>query len=159
MPAQQLELRPEDTDVQQTVQRMVELMGLELNVGASRTDGGLSLKLEGPDRRMLTSRNGELQSSIQFLLNRMARRTWPDVGRINLGEGKSRKRDDDIVAMAKKVAEQVARSGKTKELQPMNAYERRLVHLTIREHSGLSSSSSGNGSMKRIRVSKIQNAI
>jgi spoIIIJ-associated protein len=158
-PEPQRELQPGDETVRETVQRMVDLMGLELQVGATRTDGGLSLRLEGADQRALTARNGELQSAIAFLLNRMARRTWPDVGRIHLGEGRPRRRDDEIVALARQAAEQVSSTGKTKKLQPMNAYERRIVHLTVRDFPGLTSSSDGSGSVKRVRISKIQNAI
>ena len=111
---------------------------------------------------MLTAKNGELLSAMQFVLNRMSRRTWPDAGRIDLGgreSGGSRQRDDDLVELAREAAEQVSRTGKTRKLQPMNAYERRLVHLTVREFPGLSSNSDGDGSLKRVRISKVQNAI
>ncbi len=147
-------------EVEKTAQRMVELMGLDLKVDASAQDDGVTLELKGPDRKMLTSRNAELLSAIQFLLNRMSRRSWPDAGRINLGcNGQTRRRDDELVALAKTVAAQVSSSGKTKKLQPMNAYERRLIHLTVREYAGLTSNSDGNGALKRVRISKVQNAI
>ena len=57
------------------------------------------------------------------------------------------------------MAQQVSSTGRTKKLHPMNAYERRLVHLTVRDFPGLSSSSDGRGAMKRVRISKIQNQI
>ena len=94
------------------------------------------------------------------LLNRMSRRAWPDAKRIQIGSSiKKEPRDKDLVSMAKRAAEQVNDTGKTKKLRPMNAYERRLVHLTIREFTGLTSSSDGDGAMKTVRISKVQNAI
>ena len=109
---------------------------------------------------MLTSRNAELLSALQFLLSRMARRSWPDVGRIHVGcDGQTRRRDEELIALAKRVAKQVSSTGKTKMLQLMNAYERRLVHITVREFSGLTSSSDGSGALKRVRISKVQNVI
>ena len=74
-------------------------------------------------------------------------------------DGQSQQRDDELVELTREVAQQVARTGRTKKLHPMNSYERRLVHLTIREFTGLSSCSDGRGSMKRVKISKIQNAI
>lgn len=147
-------------DVEKTVQRMVELIGLDLQVEASAEDDGVSLQLQGPDKKLLTSRNAELLSALQFLLSRMARRSWPDVGRIHVVcDGQTRRRDEELIALAKSVAKQVSSTGRTKKLHPMNAYERRLIHLTVREFSGLTSSSDGNGALKRVRISKVQNAI
>ncbi len=147
-------------EIEKTVRRMIELMGLDLKVEVSAQDDGVSLQLRGSDQKMLTSRNAELLSAIQFLLNRMSRRSWPDAGRIHVGcNGETRRRDDDLIALAKRMAEQVSSTGKTKKLQPMNAYERRLIHLTVREFSGLTSSSDGSGALKRVRISKVQNVI
>ena len=147
-------------NVEQTVKQIVDLIGLDLETVASEEDGGIVLRMKGPDRKMLMSRNAELLSALQFLLNRMARRTWPDAKRIQIGtNGNKGPRDKDLVSMAKRAAEQVNDTGKTKKLRPMNAYERRLVHLTIREFSGLTSSSDGDGAIKSVRISKVQNAI
>jgi spoIIIJ-associated protein len=100
-------------------------------------------------------KDGELLSALQFLLNRMARRTWPDAGRIRLScDGHRKRRDDDLVELTREVAQQVGRTGRTKRLHPMNAYERRLVHLTVREFEQLGSRSEGNGHLKRVKIFK-----
>ncbi len=159
-PAQQGVVTETSQKVEKTVQRMIELMGLDLTVDASAHDDGVTLQLQGPDQKMLTSRNAELLSAIQFLLNRMSRRTWPDAGRIHVGcNGQTRRRDAELIALAKKVAQQVSSTGRTKKLQPMNAYERRLIHIAVREYAGLTSSSDGVGALKRVRISKVQNVI
>ena len=113
-------------------------------------------------RKMLLSCKGELLSAIQFLLNRMSRRAWPNAGRIHVvcnGRGGNHRRDDDIVELAREMAQQVSRTGRTQMLQPLNSYERRLVHLTVREFAGLSSNSDGQGAVKRIRISKVRNTV
>jgi spoIIIJ-associated protein len=139
--------------VQATVERMVELMGLELNVSARSVDGGVTVDLGGADRKLLMKKEGELISALQFLLNRMARRAWPGTGRIHLAcDGNRKKRDDDLVELTREVARQVANTGKTKRLHPMNAYERRMVHITVREFPELDSRSEGGGFLKRVRV-------
>lgn len=147
-------------DVERTVVQIVRGIGLEVEVAAKPDDGGVRLELKGPDKNMLTAKNAELLSAIQLLLNRMSRRAWPGVGRIRVScNGRPRSRDEQLVAMVRKVAKQVARTGKTRRLHPMNGYERRLVHLTVREFPGLTSSSDGSGALKRVRISKVQNRI
>jgi spoIIIJ-associated protein len=142
-------------DVQSTIGRMTELMGLELEVKARSVDTGIAVDLGGADRKMLTQKDGELISALQFLLNRMARRAWPDAGRIHLsGDGSRKHREGDLVKQTRDMARQVAETGKTKRLRPMNAYDRRLVHITVREFSGLGSRSEGNGYLKRVRIYK-----
>jgi len=155
------EVDPEAAEsVRAAAAKMISLMGVELEVGLA-TDGGIvELTFEGPDKELLGARDGELASALQFLLNRMSRRAWPGAGRIRIeGDARSRPRDEEIASIARKIAKQVAKTGKTRSLRPMNAYERRIVHLTVREFTGLSSSSDGDGALKRIRISKISNRI
>ena len=140
-------------DVEATVSRMVDLMGLELDVSARNVDGGVAVDLGGADRKLLLKKDGELISALQFLLNRMARRAWPGTGRIHLScDGNRKQRDEELVELTREVARQVSNTGKTKRLHPMNAYERRLVHITVREFPELDSRSEGNGFLKRVRV-------
>jgi spoIIIJ-associated protein len=147
--------------VRQTLQHMLELIGVDVAVSPGapgRT--GLQLDLTGADQKRLMEKDGELLSALQLVLNRMARRAWPGVGRIQLArDGERRRRDDELVDLARETARQVEQSGRTKKLHPMNAYERRLVHLTVREFRGLTSSSVGSGALKRVSIAKIQNSL
>jgi len=147
---------PEDIEsVGSTVQKMVELMGLELETRAAAADSGVSVEVDGADLKLMTQKDGQLMSAVQFLLNRMARRRWPDAGRIQLScSGQLRRRDEELVELTREVADQVGRTGETKRLHEMNAYERRLVHITIREFEELDSRSEGDGHLKRVSVFK-----
>jgi spoIIIJ-associated protein len=151
---------PDARDVQATVQKMLDLMGMKIKVQAQPADSGLHVHLEGPDRKMLTQKDGELITALQFLLNRMAHRAWPEAGRINLScNGQRKRRDEDLAGLAKEVAQQVSATGKAKRLHPMNAYERRLVHIAVREFGELGSRSEGNGYLKRVKIYKISNKL
>ena len=145
----------ESRQVAETVQRMLDLLGLDIRIEPQPSESGVSLELDGPDQKRLTRKDGEVLSALQFVVNRMARRTWPDAGRIQLSCNGSRKgRDDDVVELVREVAQQVRNTGTAKRLHPMNAYERRLVHVTVREFSSLGSRSEGNGYLKRVRIYK-----
>lgn len=148
-----LEAPPDQRAIEGTCYRMFHLMGLELKIRTSTTADGLRLELAGPDRRMLVHRDGELLTAFQFLLNRMGRRAWPGAGRIQLVcDGWHQNRDQDVVELARQVATQVVRTGQTKLLHPMNPYERRLVHITVKEFPGLTSASKGDGFLKQVTV-------
>lgn len=139
-----------------TVRRMVGLMGLDVAVSAGRSGSGVSLTLSGADRGVLLARDGEVLQALQFLLNRMARRLWPEAGPIRLscpGAGRSR-RDDEIVELVREVAQQVVRTGRPKRLHPMNPYERRLAHLAVGAIPGLRSRSEGGGFLKRVVIER-----
>jgi len=151
---------PDAEDVEVTVQKMLDLMGMNIKVQAQPADSGLQVHLEGPDRKMLTQKDGELITALQFLLNRMAHRAWPDAGRISLScNGQRKRRDEDLSGLAMEVAQQVSATGKAKRLHPMNAYERRLVHIAVREYGELGSRSEGNGYLKRVKIYKITNKL
>jgi len=139
-----------------TLQRMLDLMGLEVAAQRSASGNGIVIALDGPDRKTLTQKDGDVLYALQFLLNRMSRRAWPDAGPIQLScNGEERIRDDgEVIRLTREVAEQVRRTGRTKRLHPMNAYERRLVHLTVREYDHLGSRSEGSGHLKRVKIFK-----
>lgn len=142
-------------DFRDTVGRLLELMGLEVRATFRASGDGCTVELEGPDRKMLVQRDGEVVSAIEFVLNRMARRAWPAMGAIHVRcDGFRNRRDDDVVELTREVAAQVARNGKAQRLNAMNPYDRRLVHMTVREFPGVQSRSEGEGFLKRITLEK-----
>jgi len=148
-------LSTEGREIETTVQQMIDLMGLELKARARMAGAGVNLELTGADEKLLKRKDAELRTALAFLLNRMSRRTWPDMGRISIGgNGDRRVRDHDVVELVREVAQQVSTTGETKWLRAMNGYERRLVHITIRKYSDLGSSSEGDGSLKKIKIFK-----
>lgn len=143
--------------VRASVEKMVGLLGLELAVSAEGIAGGTRVELDGPDQELLTDGDAEAIGAWQFLLNRMSRRAWPEAGRIQVYcDGHEQSRDEDLLALARETAEQVLQDGRATRLRPMNSYERRLVHLTVRKMRGVDSRSEGQGALKQVRVFKRQ---
>lgn len=141
------------------MQKIVDLMGLEVTASLIEVSSTVALELKGPDEVFLTGKDSELLSSLEFLLNRMSRRSWPEATRIHLGsDGNRTQRDDDVVELVKEVAQQVLQTGDSKRLHPMNSYERRLTHLTIRGYDELGSRSEGDGPVKKVRIYKKKEA-
>lgn len=135
---------------------IIAKMGLELRVAEARRNGTLELTLDGADRNRLTAKDGELLSAMEFVLNRMGRRAWPAESPVHLVcHGFRSERDDELVELVREAAAQVSRSGLPRRLHAMNPYERRVVHMTVRELPGLTTVSEGDGFLKRVRVEKI----
>jgi spoIIIJ-associated protein len=146
---------PTAEEVAKTLARMLELMSVELQARPLGSAEGVRLSVDGEDRDLLLDKDAELLFALQFLLNRMARRTWPDAGRIQLCcDGYRSQREEELIELAKEVAQQVSSTGEPKRLHPMNPYERRLVHLTIREYADLTTESEGDGFLKKVLISR-----
>lgn len=127
-----------------TLAHVVGLMRFDLQVSAAPEGGGVRAELAGPDRERLLEADGELLDALQFLLNRIVALHRPELGRVRLEcDGFRQDRDQDLIDLARDTAQRVALSGKARWLPPLNPYERRLVHITVQEMSGVSTSSSG----------------
>jgi spoIIIJ-associated protein len=147
---------PADSAPRRMLAEIVRLMGFSLEISEARREGVLELTLDGADRSRLLERDGELITALETVLGRMGRRAWPDEPAIRLTcPGFANAEDADLVRRVREIAADVLRSGSRRSLPEMNPYERRIVHMTIRELPGLRSSSEGEGFLKRVHVEKI----
>jgi spoIIIJ-associated protein len=130
------------------------LQGLNLDLQASARDAGATIEVDvsGPDRNLMLAHRAEALNALQYLLNRVVYRGRAGK-KIHLdSEGYRRLREDEIVAAARRTAETVRAQGKETLLNPLNPYERRLVHLALNEMEGIGTRSIGDGFMKRIAI-------
>ncbi len=154
-PQTEVEVDPKQMEqLGDTLRTMIGKLELELEVAVEPVRAGVRVEFTGDDN-LLSRNDSEFPQAMQFLLNRMSRRTWPDVGRIQVvSEGFRNERDEELMEEIREVAGQVAHTGQPKALHPMNPYERRIVHITVREFQGLRSDSEGDGFRKRITISR-----
>ena len=138
-----------------TANRMLSLMGLRSRAAATPHASGWTVRIEGPDLKALLRNDGEVLEAMEFLLQRMGRRAWPEAGPVRIEcEGFRDRRDEDLVELARAKARTVARTGRSEVLDELNPYERRLVHLAVRETPGVVSRSEGEGFLKRVHVER-----
>ena len=101
----------------------------------------------------IIGRKGKTLESLQFLVNLMVEKFLKEPPKILLDIEKYRsRREDQITSMAVKSADQVVKSGRSKLLNPLNPYERRLVHVALQEREDVTTESQGNGVYKRVRI-------
>jgi len=97
-------------------------------------DKGLTLQVYSPERERLLGRRGELLEDIQFLLNRMLQAQDKDSPRVVVDiEHWREMKDDSLVQRVRQMAEVVRSSGRPYQLEPMNSYQRRIIHNAFKD--------------------------
>jgi len=95
---------------------------------------GLTLQVYSPERERLLGRRGELLEDIQYLLNRMLQAKDKDAPRVVVDiEHWREMKDDGLVQRVKQIAEGVRTSGRPYQLEPMNSYQRRIIHNAFKD--------------------------
>lgn len=111
------------------------------------------IDINGRDLGMLIGRRGENLSQLQYMVNLIVNRNSEEWVRVILDiEGYRTRREESLIGLAERVARQVARNKRPIALEPMPANERRIVHMTLKSQPGISTSSSGEGAMRRVTV-------
>lgn len=116
----------------------------------------ITLHVEGADEEamgLLIGRRGETLRSLQFLLNLLVSRhvqKWPQVV-VDVGNYRQR-RQESLEGLARRMAERVRQTGRPIMLEPMAAYERRIVHLALRDDATIYTESSGEGESRKIVI-------
>ena len=113
------------------------------------------LEIEGEDAGLLIGRRGETLSSLQFLVNYLLQRRMGHHSRIILDvEGYKERRNRAMRELANRMADKVVTTGRPVTLEPMTASERRMIHIALAEHPKVSTQSAGEGTARKVRISK-----
>jgi len=111
------------------------------------------VEIHGQDLGIMVSRRGEALAAIQYLARMMvARRLGRPLPVILDVEGYRRRREQQLRRMARRAAEQAAERGRTVVLEPMPANERRIIHIELRGHEGVTTERVGIGRQRKVTV-------
>ncbi|MBR6572593.1 MAG: KH domain-containing protein [Clostridia bacterium] len=126
-----------------------------LVIKVAEIEGGAYISLEGDKLGVVIGRRGETLDAIQYLTS-LAANTGSGYYKVTLNIGNYReKREQTLKALAKKVSAQVLRTGRSRSLEPMNPYERRIIHTAVQDIDGVASNSTGDGSSRRVVISPV----
>ena len=130
-------------------------MGFE-NVGVTAKETAEDVYFEitcGEDYGNIIGRRGETLDALQYLTRLYVNRADNNNKRVALNVGDYRKRREETLrALAKRQASRVAKYGRSTALEPMNPYERRIIHTAIQEVEGVTSHSVGEGDRRRVVI-------
>ena len=119
----------------------------------TETEHGLHIELEGEKLGALIGRRGETLDAIQHLTNYTVNRGFDTRLRINIdAEDYREKREESLVALAERVAAKVVKYKRNFTLEPMNSYERHVIHTALQEYDLVTTYSTGTEPNRRIVV-------
>ena len=143
-----------EQDVLVFVATMLQKMGYEGKVTIGfRKERKLGIVIESDNSSIIIGRKGKNLDAIQLLANVFVGKTEPDLKIVIDSENYRMRHEEQLIRMAFKSAEQVSKSGRSRLLEPMNPYERRLVHTALTDFGGVETKSEGEGLYKQIRIS------
>ena len=116
--------------------------------------GGPIIDITGEDSGLLIGRRGETLRALQFLVNLVVRNNLnQETGRVVLDIERYReRRQNSLHELALKVAEKVAITGRPISLEPMPAADRRVIHVTLADHTNVSTESTGLGESRKVTI-------
>ena len=136
------------------LKEVITLMGVE-NVTFSAVQKGEAtiIRLDGEKLGALIGRRGETMESLSYLASLVANRLEGDYIKLGLDvAGYRDKRESDLTALAQRIGAKVRKTGRSFAMEPMNPYERRIIHSAISKMEGVRSESKGEGRDRRVVI-------
>src|SRR5438874_841924 len=135
---------------------MLGYLGFPCEIKEFEHDGVTTLQIYTSDRERLIGRHGDTMEDIQFLLNRILQAKDKDAPRVQVDVEHYREmREDSLVQKARQLAELVRKTGRPFHLDPMNAYDRRIVHNAFKDDPDVMTwSPPDDARVKRITLKK-----
>ena len=135
------------------VETLISKMGYEGEAAISyRRESKVGISIDSPDSSIIIGRKGKNLDAIQLVTNVYAGNLDPDIKVVIDSENYRMRHEEQIIRSAYRVAESVRRTGRSKLLDPMNPFERRLVHTALNDFEGVETKSEGEGLYKQVRI-------
>ena len=144
------------------LERLMELMELEATIqrqtfqttnGEEQVTSPLAFNVMGDDLGILIGRRGQTLATLQYMLRLMVShqtKVWTPI--VIDVEGYKQRRSEALQALAVRMAEQVRTRGTPFTLEPMPAYERRIIHLALADHPNVTTQSIGEGDLRKVVI-------
>ncbi len=137
---------------------LLNRMGVEADMEIGpRDNGGISVKLSGGSMGAIIGRRGETLDAIQHLTNYVVNRGSDKRMHISVdAENYRSKREESLARLAEKMAEKAIKYKRSMALEPMNSYERHVIHTALQNYEGVTTSSTGVEPNRRVVVSYVK---
>ena len=149
----------EYTAVRSFLSGLLERMGVEAVITITeREGGGINVDLAGPGMGAVIGRRGETLDAIQHLTNYAVNHSNDKRLRVSVdAENYRAKREESLAKLAEKMAEKAIKYKRSMALEPMNSYERHVIHTALQNYEGVTTASTGTEPNRRVVVSYVRN--
>lgn len=144
-----------DLIILEEAQKLLAGFKVQMSLSAAEGEPGTRvLSLRGRDARSLVGRDAHVMEAVQHLLRLLVERRVPDAPDVVVdADGYWERHDRKLRELARRVADEVARTGRPVRLRPMPARDRRVIHVTLREDARVSTESHGSGAQRAVVIS------
>ncbi|NLC33532.1 MAG: KH domain-containing protein [Clostridiales bacterium] len=159
-PAEQKDPESLEGLVQSFLQNLTKLMDVQVNVHVhTDNEGNIRVNMQGDTLGILIGRRGETLDALQYLTGLHLNRGKEQYVRVTLdSEGYRAKREDALVRLATRMANRAQRTGRRVSLEPMNPYERRILHSALQDHEGITTHSEGEEPNRHLVITPSRDA-
>lgn len=141
------------------ISKMLHLLNLEAQVsahyGPAERDGrrNINVDIRGNDLSVLIGRRSETLSAFQYVASLIVGKETQQFVQLTVDvEGYRDRRERQLIQMAKRMADQVAKSGRRQTLEPMPSGERRIIHIALRDHPDVKTESTGEEPYRKVMI-------
>ncbi len=135
------------------LQRIIDLITIDAEISFEKKSGQILFYIKGGNVAILIGKQGQTLDAMQYLVEKIINIHSEQRIRIQIDiEGYLEKRQNNLTSLAGRLAEKAKRSGKPVTIGQMNAHDRRIVHLALRDDSGVRTQSVGDGFLKKLLI-------
>lgn len=135
-----------EAKVSEILENILSMLSLEGSFEVAEKEDGVFVTIDTQDAGRLIGHQGETLAALQLIVNLIASHDMEESKRVIIDVAAWRQgKEQELAQKARRWAEQVGESGQPMELDPMPSWQRRIVHMTIQETSGVESESVGEG--------------
>ena len=143
----------EAKDPKEFLSKVFEAMGMEVQIDVERTDEEINIELSGEDMGVLIGKRGQTLDSLQYLTSLVVNKGTSDYTRVKVDtENYRNRRKETLENLAKNIAYKVKRTKRPVTLEPMNPYERRVIHSALQNDKYVSTHSEGEEPYRRVVI-------
>lgn len=132
---------------------ILERMGIDAEVSAFDDGERIILDAHGAESGLIIGKKGATLDALQYVINRIISKKPNDgPGVVVDAEGYRGRREDSLADLARRLAEKAVKTGRPVPVEPMSPHDRRIIHVTLAEHEGVTTESDGEGLFRRVVI-------
>ncbi|MBO5667376.1 MAG: protein jag [Firmicutes bacterium] len=139
------------------LQEVATNMGLTLDITASYNAENVYIDINGKDSGTIIGKRGQTLDAIQYLCSLVANKSSENYVRVVIdAENYRAKRERTLEQLANRLADKVRKTGRSVRLEPMNPYERKVIHATLQNRNGVTTRSEGEEPYRRVIIEPVR---
>ena len=135
------------------ITNVLNAMGIEVSVSAKLDGDMINVEIQGDNMGVVIGKRGDTLDSLQYLTSLVVNQKSEDYIKVSIDtENYRQKREEALCALAKRLSAKVARTGKKFALEPMNPYERRIIHSSLQNNDEVTTFSIGQEPYRKVVI-------